>query len=63
MRIAMLGIMVTAFLCAGCEPAVGSQEWCDKMVKAGPEAAAKLPPDQQQKMGECVAKAMLTAPH
>jgi hypothetical protein len=56
MRFNILACLAAAILLASaCSPAVGSPEWCAKVIKEGLAKVAEMPADQQQAAGKCAA--------
>ncbi len=59
MRLAMLGLVaVTATICTGCTPAVGSPEWCKQMEANPPKDLASITPEMMQGAQKCAMDAI-----
>lgn len=68
MRIVFCGLLTaTVVLVSACSPAVGSPEWCTQMQQKmqnspnGLEELAKLSPQDQQGLSQCMANAFKNA--
>lgn len=49
------GFAFAAAALSACAPAVGSKEWCDKVIKEGLAKVAEMPKDQQEAAAKCAA--------